>query len=573
MMKWDRNSEREFWRHKCLNSFWWFFRFAWGYDFNPKGAAGPRPWLDEATHKPACDWYQNHVLNWLAQRRKGEGNQLKLIIVVPRDWGKTTLFTQAGQAWLHLHDPELATYAGCETTTRAREVLDGIKAVLSGDDRYSRFSWLYGVQRHSGRTWKKDFIVTASRTNLTRRDASFGTWAVESGMVGLHPDGCFFDDPNTYEQMRRKSDWLITVNNHLDSLIPVFQSDAIWVLTGTRYGDGDHIGKSIRVEGAQTVSGMAMPGIKPKPDGGWHVFFMDAEDDAYKESDQRHYVMPRIWSPTRIRSFKQRNPVRYFAQVRNNPTRSPHNILTEEKCRSFIKPAAEISMKKLRVSIHIDTAFKKLDRKTRGDLTVIAQVGHMMDGKGKCVFLGADSSQDWDTNEMGRALIESVKNARAKCARVMCITDEEEIGGHPGIWEAWLSNLFQTAKVQMPTVHILNRGRKEKDERLREAAAMWLDGRMILLENSKGLDELIDQMSKIGLTEHNDFADAMADCYHKDVYRSVYLTTDAIIKQEQNPFDEVLKPGGLGDIAAEEIAKKQDEVEKFWAESWDTVQP
>jgi len=569
-MRWNSEAERDYWRHKCLDNFWWFFRYAWGYDFNPKGDAGSRKWLDESTHKPACDWYQDHCLKWIRDRREGRGDQLKLIIIVPRDWGKTT---QAGQAWLHLHDPELATYTGCETTTRAREVIDGIKAAISGDDRYSRLAWLYGGQRHPNRTWKADSIVTAARTNLTRRDASYGTWAVESGMVGLHPDGCFFDDPNTYEQMKRKGDWLITVNSHLDSLIPVFQSDAIWVLTGTRYGDGDHIGKSLKAEGAATVSGMPMPGIKPTKDGLWHVFFMDAEDDSLPEDNPKHFVMPRIWSPSRVKSFKKRNPVRYYAQVRNNPTRSPHNILDREICSSFIKPRSEIDLKKLRVSIHLDTAFRQLDRKTRGDMTVIAAVGHMADGSGRCVYLGAAASPDWDTNEVGTELIKMIRKYRSECSRIMCMTDEEEIGGKPGLWPAWLQNLFQTNRVQMPTIHILNRSKQQKDERLREVAALWLDKRMILMEGAEGLEDLIDQMCKIGLTEYNDYADAVADCFHKEVYRSVFLTEAGIKEKDRNPFDEVLKPGGLGDLAAEEIAKKYEDKLAVYAHNWDVVQP
>src|SRR5262245_51618678 len=408
MSGWNVTADREYWRHKCLDSFWWFFRHAWGYDFNPKGAVGSRPWLDEGSHKPACDWFEGHVKAWLKARKSGKSYALRLLIVVPRDWGKTTLFTQAGQTWLHLWDPELATYTGCETTTRAVEVLSGIKAVISGDDKYSRFAWLYGNQRNNNRIWKQDSIVTAARTNLTRRDASFGTWAVETGLVGLHPDGCFFDDPNTYEQISRKGDWLMTVNQHLDSLIPVFQSDAIWCLTGTRYGDNDHIGKSLLYEGCASISGMPMPDVKVKKDGLWHVFFMDAEDDAFPFSDDRHFIMPKIWSRDRINSFKKRNEVRYYAQVRNNPTISPHNILSPGFCSSLVTPRDGIDFKKMRVSIHIDTAFRQLERKVNRDFTVISQVGHFMDGTGRVMFLGAKTDDNWTTNDLGENLIGTI---------------------------------------------------------------------------------------------------------------------------------------------------------------------
>lgn len=572
-MPWNIEAERDYWRHKCLNSFWWFFKYAWGYDFNPKGAAGGRPWADEASHRPACEWFQEHALKWITDRKAGNGHQTKLIIIVPRDWGKTTLFTQAGQVWLHLHDPELATYTGCETITRASEVLEGIKAVISGEDKYSRFSWLYGNQRHINRAWSKKVAITAARTNMTRRDASFGTWAVESGMVGLHPDGCFFDDPNTYEQIQRKSNWMQMVNSHLDSLIPVFQQDAIWCLTGTRYGDGDHLGKSIRTEGALTVSGMPMKHVDPRPDGQWHVFFMDAENDAYPLSDPRHFVMPKIWNLDRINAFKSRNPVRYYAQVRNNPTESPYNVLSFDFCSKLIKPRSEIDLRKLRVSLHLDTAFRLAEYREKSDYNVVSAVGHMTDGTGRCVYLGARAAPDWDTNELGRALIAAVKEWRQQCARISCITDEQSMNHKPGVWEAWIANLFQSNRIPMPHFHILPRvNNASKEARLREAAAMWLDGRMILMEGAEHLDMLVDQMVKIGMTEHDDIADATANCWSRDVYRSVYMTETGIMKERRNPFDDVLKPGGIGDQAADEIAQRFED-ERLFNASFDVVQP
>lgn len=568
-MKWNQDAEREYWRHKCLDSFWWFFRYAWGYDFNPKGAGGKKPWLYESSHKPACDWFEHHALQWMADRDKGLDLPMKLLVVVPRDWGKTTLFTQAGQVWLQLHDPELASYTGCETQPRAREVLDGIKSVISGIDRYSRYAWLYGAQRHSDRIWKRDNVVTASRTNLTRRDASYGTWAVEAGLVGLHPDACFFDDPNTYEQMQRKSNWLDIVNQHLDTLIPVFQSDAFWMLTGTRYGDGDHIGKTIRLEGAKTVSGMPMPGVVPSEGGTWHVFFMDALDD------DNNCVMPKIWSRERIETFERRNPLRYYAQVRNNPTRSPHNILTRTVADQMIVEPDKVDLKKLRVSIHLDTAFKSPKRKARGDYNVIGAVGHMTDGSGRVVYLGAKSSREWESKQFGDNLIESVKNWRGRCARVVCMTDEQDIGGKPGLWPAFLQNIFRTADVAMPELITINSGSTRKPDRLAEAAALWRDGRMLLLRNAPDLELLLDQMTKIGMSEHDDHADAIAACFHKLVYSAVYSKGPTALQiSGRNPFDDVLKPGAVGDLAAEKIAEAYADKERIWSQQFHgIVQP
>ncbi len=577
---WPLDAERDYWRRACVDDFGWFFRYAWGYDFNPKGAAGPRPWFFKQSHQEACDWYQHHALDWLAHRRAGDGIEKKLLVIVPRDWGKTTLFTQAGQAWLHIHDPELATYTGAETMSRCKEVLSGIKAVISGDDKYSRFSWLYGNQRHTNRVWKLDSVVTAARTNLTRRDASFGSWAVQTGMVGLHPDACFFDDPNTYEKMQSKSDWLKIVVRHVDSLIPVFQSDAFWCLTGTRYGDGDHLGSAIKKEGVASITGMTPRGVTVREDGIWHLFFMDAENDDYPESDSRHWVMPKIWGPGRVKSFKRRNMTRYYAQVRNDPTLSPYNTLTFDQCYAMVKPVDSDAIKKLRLSFHLDTAFKSENRKTDGDYSVISVVGHMTDGTARCVFLGAFASQDSMYGDYGAKLIEMVKHWRSRAARISALTDEPELGGKLDVWPAWLENLFKTNHIPMPTFHQLSRTQvnkkagSDKYARIREAAGHWVSGKMILAEGAENLDMLIEQMVKLGKTEHDDVADATADAFNGAIYSTIYTKDTLRTDDGLNPFDEVLKPGRKGDDAAELIAKAVDDKLEFWTpQRWDVVCP
>ena len=571
-MSWSLEAEREFWRRRCYDSFWWFFKYAYGYNFNPKGALSPRPWLHEDTHKEACDWFQGHALQWLADRKAGRSRPKKLIAVVPRDWGKTTLFAQAGQIWLHLHDPELATYTGCETITRAREVLNSMKTVISGDDPYSRFGWLYGRQKAPRRKWKVDGVVTASRTNLTRRDDSYGIWAVQSGMVGLHPDGGFFDDPNTYERMDRHKDWLDIVWNHQSTLIPVFQMDAFWMLTATRYGEGDHIGRSMARGGVRSMTGMPIPGVEMDPDGTWDAFYLDAEDDNYPKDDPKHYTMPRIWSVERIRDFERENSVRYWAQVRNKPTQNPFNVLPRSVADRLICTPEGIDYKKLRVSLHLDTALKNPRRRTRGDDNVIAAKGHEPK-TGKLVFLGAKVNNKWDSEEFAKELIDSVKYWRSRCARVSCITDEQDIGGKPDVWPAFLRTKFREAGVSMPELILLDRDSKRKEEHLAAAAAFWRNGRIKLPNNAENLEMLIKQMTEIGMTEHDDVGDACKDGWHKQVYQIVWADqTVSEGKGPTNPFDDVLKPGPAGDAAAEKIAAMYATQEAELGGRFDVVQ-
>lgn len=568
-MTWNLDAERDFYRHRCLDSFETFFRYAWGYDINPKGGGGHHDWFQERTHGEACRWFEGHVKEWVADRKAGRGKAKRLICVVPRDWGKTTLFAQAGQAWMHLYDPELASYVGCETLKRVREVLDGIKAVLDGDDPYSRFAWLYGKQRSPKRRWKVDGVVTAARTNLTRRDDSFGTWVVQGGMVGLHPDAGFFDDPNTYERMDRHADWLDIVWSHMSTLIPVFQQDAFLMLTATRYGEGDHIGKAVSRGGVRSMSGMPMPDCEIDPDGVWDVFYLDAIDDKTGA-----LTMPQIWPADRIKQFERENSVRYWAQVRNRPTQNPHNILSRNIVERLLCSPEVIEPKQLRVTFHLDTAFKNPKRRVRGDFNVISAVGHQKQ-TGRVIYLGALMEREMDSDTYLKSLIARVQDWRAKGAYVACITDEQDIGGKPGIWAALVETKFREAGVRMPELVILDRDSKRKEDRLVHAAGFWRDQKIMLPRTAENVDILIDQMCKIGMSEYQDLADATADCWNQQVYRIVWETKAAEkLQAVSNPFDDILKPGPLGDRAAEKIAAMYAAAEAATADArFDVVQP
>lgn len=523
----------------------------------------------DTLHRQMADWFEFHAKEWLRWRMLGLGKPKKILAVVPRDFGKTTLLTAAGQTWLHVHDPELATYTGCDTIPRAREILNTIKTVIGGLDTYSNYADLYGNQQHDERKWKIDGVITASRTNLTRRDDSYGIWGVETGMVGLHPDGGFFDDPNTYERMARIANWLEVVNSHFATLIPVFQKDAFWCLTATRYGDGDHVGTILGNEGCASVTGMKMPDVVPHPGGQWHVFFLDAEDE------QGQPTMPTIWPRERIETFKSHNMVRYYAQVRNNPRRSPYKLLNEDQIRNMIiQPLPASDMKRLRISLHFDTAFKSPKRQARGDKNVIAVVGHEP-RTGRCIFLGAKVGPNWTDRVFADELISTFIEWRDRSAGVFGMTDEEEIGGKPGLWPAFLETAFRLKGLRMPTLHVIRRRLDtNKADRLLETAPLWTAGRMSLVVGSPNIDMLVEQMGNIGLTKYDDVADAVSDCFNKELYKIMWAgskqTTDA---PASNPFDDVLKPGRVGDDAAEKIAELYEKAEQRYVGASDVVRP
>lgn len=524
-------------RRKCRDSFWQFLLYCFGAYYNPKG----KRWLDPSIHKPLCDWFQAHTLEWLAQRKDGKGTSKSLIILVPRDVGKTTVITQAGMLWLHLQDPDISTYLGSERTDFAMDLLSPIKSIMNGDDAHSRFAWLYGSWEDKSRAWSQGQVVHAARINMSRKEPSFGTWGVESGITGKHPDVLCLDDPVSYEKLAAYGNWLQIVNDHMDSLVPVLPADGLMILVGTRYHDGDHFGVAISKEGVCSVDGMSMQDVKIKEDGRWHAYFLSARDLEGKPT------IPSVWDEKRLSDYKRRNPLRYSAQVLNDPMNAESNPVTRTKIESKYVEDKDVP-RNLRITLHFDTAFKTTEQQAHGDYTVLCQMGHSQDGTGAVYFLGAWGSNRWKGEDFGEQLVARVQQIRTAGKRISLMTDEQSPGGKGDTWELLLKNWFANAGIIMPPFIVLPRGGKRKVVRHIEAANFIMDDKVFFAKSAPGLELLVNQLCKIGNSEHDDYIDAFADCFNPRCYQVMHRAghlaahpEDADPAALRHPMDSYLK--------------------------------
>lgn len=571
MKPWPLTAEEEFWRHKCRDSFWWCFRYAWGYDFNPEGGAGPKKWCHPETHKPLCDWFEAHIREWLTQRKLGNLYQLKLAIIIPREMGKSTFITCAGLLWLALNDPELSAYIDGETMKKAKDFLKSIKMVMDGEDKYSTFSRLYGSWQASGRKWTGEALTHAQRTNMTRRDDSLAACAVEQGITSYHPDVWCFDDPTTYEKIKSHSEWLTQINDHVSSMESVFGEGTLWIWPGTRYGDNDHFGKTFRLEGVKSVTGMKMPDFDVRADGQWHVYYLSGRDTSnttnYPEGEP---TIPHIWSHQRMKNLENRDPMRYAAQVLNNPLESPVSPLTRKDVDTWctIVDDGTIPWKRMMFTGHIDKAYKSPESMLRGDDTSFTIWGHMQDGSGDIYHWGSWGSNQWQADDAAREMIRHIVELRAMGCRLRLLSDEPETGGNTGLTEAFLRTKFAEAGVDMPAYIQLKRIHRlgSKEERLVNAANFWKSGHVKLPTGRPGREVLIEQMIRIGIggSTKSDYADAAADVFHKDVYNVMQAYRPDEVKPIENPFDEVLKGGVRAMNAADLIAQLEAENEALY---------
>lgn len=530
---WDREAERDLWADICLDSFYHFCDFALGFSRESWS------WWTERVHLPFCDWLEAHVKDWEEGRIEGRGKHL--IVCVHREFGKTMVGTRALQFWLHLRHPNISTYTGSSTVTRAQSFLGPLREWMTGNDPDSNFVWLYGNWFDKTRTWAISEIVHAARTNLARTEPSFGTWGVETGLVGMHPDGGFMDDPIDYEKMSTDAKWLEKVNTHHASLTPVFRVDALYVYTGTRYHDGDAIGELLRLEKPKTISGMAMPNYRADPEGKWHVYYRAARDENGKPT------FPENWPESRLRDYERLNSLQYAAQLMNDPNVGAHVALNEAQVNRLYISRKDVP-RDLRYSIHIDTAFKSRTTVSRGDDNVIQLWGHARDGSGDVYFLEGYGSNRWRVDDFNTQLVILLQRLKKERKWPFIMTDEAEVGGKYGTWELTIQSWCHGAGLPSPFFQPLNRGGKKKITRIIESASYWVDGHVKLVEDAPGLDKLVSQMLKIGTSAYDDWADAAADVFAKEVY-APKRRAGALDQQPQvvRPWDTELQPGKMRD--------------------------
>lgn len=557
MSSWNAEAEQDLWADICQHnksSLWWFVQRAFGVS-NPGNHKGA--WLCERVHKPICDWFEQQTREWLAWRAAGVNKQKNLFLVVPRDFGKSVLITKAGMLWLHLQDPELSTYIGSITKDMAIEFADPIRTIMAGDDVHQWFTHLYGSWET--KDWSAENTVHACRRAKAVGEPSFGVWGAATGLVGKHPDVLCFDDPISYPRMETHSGWIEYVNRHVTALIPVLKGNGLRVFIGTRYHDGDWIGKALR-NGCLSINGMTIPGAEARPDGIWHFYFLAAR--AYDGTP----VYPERWDDAKLKEYEHDNKIEYYAQMQNDPTSETVMSLTRRQVDQLWVEQKDVP-NNLRVSVHVDTAFKYKERTRQGDESVITVWGHARDGSGDVYYLEGYSSNEWRAEDFNNKLTMVLKSLRARAKWPFIVTDENEMHGKQGTWELTLDNWCASAGLPPANIVLLSRTGKAKLSRMLAAASFWVDARVKLVRGAPGVEKLIDQMLKIGVSDHDDWADCAADVFHPEVYRPMRLAYGDDVGPTPRPYDEQLQDGTMmsvgGQVRSWRQARKREAEERL----------
>lgn len=513
---WPLAAEKELWAHVCRESFWWFFRKAWGADHYMAAHPNDR-WLTERLHKPICDWLEMHVKEWERWRSEGVKKRKKLALIIPRNFGKTVTATKALSLWAQVRNPDLASMIGSEVITKANDFLGPVKTVMSGDDPHAWFTWLYGNWWSPDRMWTQSKLVHAARRVIGRTEPSFATWGVETGITGMHPDWGIFDDPISEEKLRESGAWLQIVNQHMAAIYPAFRTDSFFMLSLTRYRDNDVAGTCLGTEGVRSWTGMKPRegGFEVSETGQWDVYFLQALDGAGES------ILPEVWPTDQLLDYEDKKPAEFAAQMMNEPGTGEHMALTAQQVDDLWIAEKDLPGA-LTITIHIDTAFKDAERRGQGDESVYQVWGHDPRGNGDVYYLEGYGSNKWRVEDFLDRLVATVQALRKRGRRVRCITDEKAPGGKDGVWENSLRSAFHGAGIPCPPILLFTRSGQRKGYKLRrmqEAVGFWVDGHVRVVKAAPGAERLIAQMIRLGVSSHDDWADAAADVFAEEVYR------------------------------------------------------
>jgi len=517
-IEWALEAEREFWADVCRRSFWDFFRVAWGAERYMAQHPQDR-WLTQRLHYPICMWLQGHVEEWERRRAAGEKKRTKLALVIPRSFGKSLLATKALTLWAQLRNPDMSAMIGSEIVTKANGFLSPIKSVMDGADPYALFTWLYGNWYSADRPWTAGSVVHAARKSMGRTEPSLSTWGVEGGITGMHPDWGVYDDPISEEKIKESGTWIQAVNDSMGALRPAFRSDSFFMLSLTRYRDNDIVGTFLPREGVRSWSGMKAPSgsaIEVKETGEWDVYYLQAR------GSEGESIFSEMWPTHELDRYEESDSVKFAAQMMNEPGSGEHMALTQEQIDQLWLEEKELPSG-LVITVHMDTAFKSHESRATGDESVIIVFGHDPRGNGDVYYLEGYGSNTWRVEDFTDKLVEIVLNQRKKGRRVRCMTDEREFGGKEGTWEQALRSAFAGSEARrMPPLVTFTRGgnrRGHKMRRMTDAASFWVDGHVKVVKSAPGAQKLIAQMVRLGISAHDDWADAAADVFAPEVYQ------------------------------------------------------
>lgn len=480
---------------------------------------------DEPRVRAYTNWIGERVLKWHRDRQAGLIKvRRKLMLLVPRECGKTTNITSALPVWAQLLDPNIAvTIDMARFKGMADKTLDVVKEHMHGSRPTSQLIETFGEFYNPKRTWNDKGLVSARRRDMARRDKTVEVTAVDIGATGSHPDIWIWDDPVTRELAN--STWYKTCWEHYLGTIPIIRTDGLFILVATRYGDDDPAGRIISEEIAPAVvrkygelpSDFRFTWPRYAHLAGWEVWLDHGRDPA----DPSKHWYPTIWTPERMEEYERVSPAEFAAQVMNMPGQRADQPLQQEhvdRCWIDMEDVPPDVWNNL--YLHGDLAWKdsKAFKEATGDYNVLQLWGR--DNAGHAYYLpiayrGRDMQDGWR-----REFVRILQQVAQKNGHIKLFTIDKPTGGMGDSIVNYIRDICVQEGLICPPIKEMNRrGQDQKDDRAILASRYWIDGTVRLVRHAPHVNVLIDEMLGIGVTRYDDMRDAAADHFHSDIWR------------------------------------------------------
>jgi len=469
-------------------------------------------------------WVGQRVLQWLEDRKAGTvKSRRKIMVLVPRECGKTTNITTTLPVWLQCHDPNVSVVIdAAKVRNMADKMLGVVKEHMMGNRGTSMLHETFGEDFYNPkRAWNDTVIVSGHRVDMARKDPTVMATSVEIGMTGGHPDVWIWDDPVTRELAN--DSWYKTCWDHYLGTFPIVSVNGLFILVMTRYGDGDPCGRIIQEE----IAPATVKALGELPDdfrNNWHTYAHYAGWDVWLDhgrnpDDPDELYYPSIWTPERIREYENVSPAEFAAQVMNMPGRREDQPLKEEHVERLWIDFEDVPPEVWNnIYIHMDLAWKdsKAYKEGRGDWTVIQVWGD--DNEGRSYYLPMAYRGRHMQHQFKDYWLTIMQQLIAKRAVVRLMTYDKPKGGMGDSVAAWFRDTAVKAGFPCPPINEMSRpGQDIKDDRCMLASRYWIDGTVRLVRHAPEVNVLVDEMLGIGTTRFDDMRDAAADHFHSEV--------------------------------------------------------
>jgi len=593
---WNLEAERALWRAICAPNRWhaadgitvsthpksyqYFLEYGWGAKLFLKAHPEEPQWYYAPIHHQFCAWMQKHLLLWKEAALTGLPGRYHLAVVLPRGYGKTVSATKAGSLWSHLDEPDMTTLFCSSLLPLAVDILGAIKNTVSGKNRNSWFTWLYGNWRQGNTDWDKEHIKHGYRTSDDVSEPSFDVSAVGVGMTGYHHRQHWWDDPIYKNKLKDdRVAYMKSVHDAVGATFNACHTNGLVAYVLTRYLDDDVAGRYFKEEGIASWDGMECPHMTACTEkvewgkGQWHVFFYQTEDEMTGE-----ITHPGLWTKPMVADRKRRDPEDFACQQQNNPGSGDRAPIIESQI-PFLYMRYEDQQHLVPIkwaTIHIDTAFKQTENIRTGDDSAI--VVWLADARENGIlYLDTDlmqASNEWREEEFNQRLVNTCLNLRRRGIWIRAITDETEPGGKAGTYRNRILGVLSGAGIELGTKNFITLNRKvNKKARIRTGAGNWAEGyvRILLHKDNadnwivpKVLRKCVGQILRVDHAGHDDLADAQTDGFIPQLW-SKPMSNPGMPAEEGSvaprPWDEDLKGIGKRPSNEELLAMIDDQKE------------